>query len=324
MAEAPPAGLDSTQLESVAVRRAVVLANVGSGAFAQVPASDIELRLADAFAWHGIAAEIRFVGGEGLRQAALRARDDVRRGEVDAIIVGGGDGSIRAVAGVLAGTGIALGIVPLGTRNHFARDLGIPLEVEDAATTIEAGRTRMVDVAEVNGKTFINNSSIGIYPYMVIERERRRARHRLAKWIAMVPAFFRMLRHFPRRRLRISARDFARPYRTPCLFVGNNEYGMELFSFGRRHRLDTGKLWFYVVKPRTPVAFFWMVCRLCFGRIDQARDLDTFELPEAEIDAKPGRLPVALDGEIEIMQTPLHYRSRPRALRVIVPEAPHG
>ena len=214
-----------------------------------------------------------------------------------------------------------LGVLPLGTLNHFAKDLGIPLAVEDAAATIAAGRTRMVDLAEVNGEIFINNSSIGIYPYMVIDRERRRAQHKLAKWMAMVPAFFRMLRHFPRRRLRISAKGFARPYRTPCLFVGNNEYGMELFTFGRRHRLDTGELWFYVVKPRTPLEFFWMVCRLCFGHLDQARDLDKFELAEAEIAAKTSRLPVALDGEVKIMHTPLHYRSRPRALRVFVPAA---
>ena len=105
----------------------------------------------------------------------------------------------------------------------------------------------MVDLAEVNGETFINNSSIGIYPYMVIDRERRRAQHKLAKWMAMVPAFFRMLRHFPRRKLRISAKGFARPYRTPCLFVGNNEYGMELFTFGKRRRVSTrarsGSMW---------------------------------------------------------------------------------
>jgi diacylglycerol kinase family enzyme len=223
---------------------------------------------------------------------------------------------------VLAGTDVPLGIVPLGTRNHFARDLRLPLEVEDAAVTIAAGQTRLVDLGEVNGETFINNSSIGIYPYLVIERERRRARHGVAKWIAMAPAFVRMLRNFPRRRLRISAKDFARPYRTPCLLVGNNEYGMELFTFRRRHRLDAGRLWFYVVKPRTPLEFFWMVCRLCFGRIDQARDLDRFALTEAVVDAKASRLPVALDGEIAIMRTPLHYRSRPHALRVIVPAAP--
>jgi diacylglycerol kinase family enzyme len=293
--------------------------NSGAGAFNQPLAADIEHKLARAFARLGIRADLRFVDGEGLHDAAERALADARRGEADAIVVGGGDGSVRSVAGVLAGTDVPLGVVPLGTLNHFAKDLGLPLPVEDAAANVAAGRTRLVDLAEVNGETFINNSSIGIYPYMVIDRERRRARHKLTKWMAMVPAFFRMLRHFPRRRLRISAEGFARPYRTPCLFVGNNEYGTELFTFGRRHRFDAGKLWFYVVKPRRPWEFFLMVCRLCFGHLEQAHDLDTFELAEAEIGAKTSRLPVALDGEVRIMHTPLHYRSRSGALRVIVP-----
>jgi diacylglycerol kinase family enzyme len=324
MAEAASAGSKSARIDRIDVRRAVVLANAGSGAFSQMPAIDFEQWIADALARHGVAAEIVLVVGTELHQAALSARVEVERGKVDAVIVGGGDGSIRAVAGVFAGSDVPLGIVPLGTRNHFAKDLGLPLEIEDAAATIAAGRTRLVDLAEVNGTVFINNSSIGIYPYLVIDRERRRTLHGLAKWTAMVPAFIRMLRHFPRRRLRIAAKDFAKPYRTPCLFVGNNEYGMDLFTFGRRHRLDAGKLWFYVVKPRTPLAFFWMACRLCFGRVDQERDLDTFVLAEATIDAKTSRLPVALDGEVEIMHTPLHYRSRPRALRVFVKEAPRG
>jgi diacylglycerol kinase family enzyme len=320
MAKAPAADLNLLQPERVAVKRVVVLMNSGAGAFSQSLAADVELTLARAFASLGVAADIRFVGGEGLHHATKRALAAARRGEADAIVVGGGDGSVRAVASLLAGTGVPLGIIPLGTRNHFAKDLGVPLAVEEAAATIAAGRMRVVDLAEVNGETFINNSSIGIYPYMVIDRERRRAQHKLAKWKAMVPAFFRMLRHFPRRRLRISAEGFARPYRTPCLFVGNNEYGMELFTFGRRRRLDTGKLWFYVVKPRSPWEFFLMVCRLCFGHLDQARDLDTFQLAEAEITAKTSRLPVALDGEVRIMHTPLRYRSRPGALRVIFPE----
>jgi len=301
------------------VKRIVALMNAGAGAFNQALPADVEQALAEALARHGVAAEIRFVDGAGLHEAAVRALAEAKSGQFDAVVVGGGDGTIRTLASVLAGTDVPLGVVPLGTLNHFARDLGIPLPVEEAAAIIAAGRTRLVDLAEVNGETFINNSSIGIYPYMVIDRERRMARHKLTKWMAMVPAFFRMLRHFPRRRLHIAAEGFARPYRTPCLFVGNNEYGTELFTFGRRQDLDTGKLWFYVVKPRTPLDFFWMVCRLSFGHLDQERDLDTFQLPEAEIGAKSSRLPVALDGEVKIMHGPLHYRSRPKALRVIVP-----
>ncbi len=301
------------------MKRIVALMNAGAGAFNQALAADVEHALAEALRRDGVAAEIRFVSGAGLHDAAMRALAEAKSGQFDAVVVGGGDGTIRTLASVLAGTDVPLGVVPLGTLNHFAKDLGIPLPVEEAAAIIAAGRTRLVDLAEVNGETFINNSSIGIYPYMVIDRERRMARHKLTKWMAMVPAFFRMLRHFPRRRLHIAAEGFARPYRTPCLFVGNNEYGTELFTFGRRQDLDTGKLWFYVVKPRTPLDFFWMICRLCFGRMDQVGDLDTFELAEAEIGARASRLPVALDGEVKIMHGPLHYRSRPKALRVIVP-----
>jgi diacylglycerol kinase family enzyme len=306
---------------TVGTKRIAAVMNAGAGAFSQALAADIQAELTQSFARNRVLADIDFVEGEGLRRAIEGALARAEKGAIDAVVIGGGDGSIRTAASVLAGTGVPLGVLPLGTLNHFAKDLGIPLKIEEAAATIAQGRTREVDLAEVNGEIFINNSSIGIYPYMVIDRERRRAQHKLKKWMAMLPAFLRMLRHFPRRRLRITAQGFARPYRTPCLFVGNNEYGTELFTFGRRQRVDAGELWFYVLKPRSPLEFFFMICRLCFGRMDQTRDLDTFQLADAEISAKTSRLPVALDGEVEIMHTPLHYRSRPRALSVIVPEA---
>jgi diacylglycerol kinase family enzyme len=155
---------------------------------------------------------------------------------------------------------------------------------------------------------------------MVIDRERRRATHKLRKWAAMAPAFIRMLRHFPKRRLSIAAEGFAKPYRTPCLFVGNNEYDTKLFNFGKRAHLDRGALWFYVVKPRSPWKFFLLVCRLCFGSLDEAKDIEMLRLREAVVDGRTSRLPVALDGEVEIMPTPLRYRIRPKALHVLAPE----
>jgi diacylglycerol kinase family enzyme len=299
--------------------RVVALMNAGAGAGSQALADRARAALERCFAEHGIAAELRFLSGAELKASARDALAQAKRGEIDAVVVGGGDGSVRTVAGVLADTGVPLGVLPLGTLNHFAKDVGIPLDVEAAAETIASGAVRAIDLAEVNGEIFINNSSIGIYPYLVIARERRRATHKLTKWMAMVPAFWRMLRHFPRRRLAICAESWTRPYRTPCLFIGNNEYGMELFNMGRRQRLDEGELCFYVVKQRRPLGFFWMICRLCFGNAEHARDIERFKLAEAEVRSKTSRLPVALDGEVEIMHPPLHYRSRPGALRVIVP-----
>ena len=305
----------------LAVGRVAVLLNASAGAFHKTHAEDVRSTLEKAFAQHNVTAEIHFIESDGLRTAAETALASAKCRDIDAVVIGGGDGSVRTLAGLLAETDIPLGVLPLGTLNHFAKDLGIPLDIDAAAATIAAGHTRLVDLGEVNDETFVNTSSIGIYPYMVVDRERRRrAGPKGTKWVAMVPAFFRMLRQFPRRRLHIAAGGLARPYRTPCLFVGNNEYSTELFALGRRTHLDKGALWFYVVKPRNPLEFFWMVCRLCFGRLDQARDLDTFELGAAEINAKTSRLPVALDGDVITMPSPLRYRSRPRALRVIVPE----
>jgi diacylglycerol kinase family enzyme len=298
-----------------------VLLNRTAGAADHSGANIVWAELAEDFRRCNVVAECEFCSGAELKGLAEMALASARDGKIDAVVVGGGDGSVRTVASVLAGTGVPLGILPLGTLNHFAKDLGIPSDLEEAALAIAEGGRRVVDLAEVNGEIFINNSSVGIYPYMVIDRERRRARHRLAKWMAMVAAMFRALRHFPRRRLALSAEGWTRPYRTPCLFVGNNDYGMELFTFGRRLHLDRGELSVHVVKQRRPLGFFWMICRLCFGRASQARDIESFRLKELEVRSKTSRLPVALDGEVEIMHPPLRYRSLPAALTVIVPRS---
>ena len=303
----------------VATTRVAAIINGDAGAFSKMSTAEVETAVRTSLARHGIEAEIEITHGDMLPQAVERARARAESGTASAVLIGGGDGSVRIAASVLVGSEVPLGVLPLGTLNHFAKDLEIPVQIEAAIEIVAARQIRRVDLAEVNGEIFVNNSSIGIYPYMVIDRERRRTQHKLAKWVAVVPAFLRMMRHFPRRRLRIAAEGFERPYRTPCLCVGNNKDSMELFTARRRRRLDGGKLWLYVVKPREPFAFFWMVCRLCVGRMDQARDLDRFEVTDAEVTAKTSRLPVALDGDVHIMHTPLHYRSRPGALAVLTP-----
>ena len=300
-------------------QKLAVLLNAGAGTAIHRGADGLRSDLAATLEALDVAAEFEFCRGQDLKRLAEAALARAKAAEIVAVVVGGGDGSIRTVAGVLAGTNVPLGILPLGTLNHFAKDLGIPLHLKEAAEVIAGCKTRAVDLAEVNGETFINNSSIGIYPYIVIDRERRRAHHKLAKWLAMVPALFRVLKHFPRRQLALSAEGWTRPYHTPCLLIGNNEYGMEFFELGRRHHLDRGEISVYVVKQRRPLGFFWMICRMVFGKVSQARDIESFRLKELQVRSKTSRLPVALDGEVEMIHPPLHYRARPGALRVIVP-----
>jgi diacylglycerol kinase family enzyme len=272
--------------------RLVALLNAAAGAASHKGADGLRAELASALDPLNVMAEIKFCGGAELKELAEAALAGAKAGEIDAVV---------------------------GTLNHFAKDLGIPLHLAEAAEVIARGAQRAVDLAEVNGEVFINNSSIGVYPYLVLDRERRRAQHKLAKWMAMVPALFRAARHFPRRRLALSSEGWTRPYRTACLLIGNNEYGMEFPTLGRRHDLDRGLLSVYVVKQRRALGFFWMIWRLAFGKVSQARDVESFRPSELEVRTKTSRLPVAMDGEVVFMHPPLYYRSRPGALRVIVP-----
>jgi diacylglycerol kinase family enzyme len=301
--------------------RVLVLVNAGAGTARHQSDEVLRAGLAAAFERAAVAAEFAFVPSRELGAAAEQARERAALGEIDAVVVGGGDGSVRTVAAVLAGTGVPLGILPLGTLNHFAKDLGIPVSLDAAVRVVAARQTRAVDVAEVNGQVFINNSSIGIYPYMVLDRERRREKHGLAKWTAMALAVVRTIRYFPRRRLSISAEGWTEPYRTPCLFVGNNQYRLAGRSLGRRETLDRGELCLYVAKHETPLGLAWLALRSALGLIDESRDLRTARASSAEITSRASRLLMALDGEATIVRPPLRYRTRPRALRVFAPSA---
>ncbi|MGB6195357.1 MAG: diacylglycerol kinase family protein, partial [Methyloceanibacter sp.] len=141
-----------------------MLLNAGAGTASHTGADGLLGDLEAALQALDVSADLEICSGPDLKRLAEAALARARSAEIDAVVVGGGDGSIRTVAGVLAQTGVPLGILPLGTLNHFAKDLGIPLHLKEAAEVIAKGEKRTVDLAEVNGETFINNSSIGIYP----------------------------------------------------------------------------------------------------------------------------------------------------------------
>jgi diacylglycerol kinase family enzyme len=301
-------------------QRIVAFLNPFAGAVEKQGAEALRDALTQSFAQRGTSARIEFVPGAKLRPALDQARHDVDDGKLDAVVVGGGDGSIRTAASVLAGSGIPLGVLPLGTLNHFAKNLGIPLVLEEAVAVIAAGKAQAVDVGEVNGETFINNSSIGLYPYIVLDRERRRRKEGLDKWTAMFFAVLRTLRNFPVHRLMINAAGWVEPTRSPCVFVGNNEYDLAVPKFGNRERLDRGELCLYVAKPQSRLALLWLAYRCMFGLVEQARDLRILKVDAAEITSRHRHhLLVAFDGEVEKMRVPLRYRTRPGALLVFAP-----
>ena len=236
------------------------------------------------------------------------------------IVAGGGDGTINAVASVVTGTPTALGVLPLGTLNHFAKDLHIPLELDEAIHTIANGRPVHVDVGEINDKIFLNNSSLGLYPDIVREREKLQRRLGRGKWPAFFWATLAALRRYPfvNARLTIDGSEHVR--RAPFIFIGNNKYLMEGFNIGTRARLDGGVLSLYVAHRTGRLGLLRLAFSSLFGRLRQERDFDALTTREIRVDTKHKRLRVSTDGEVTIMEMPLLYRIRPRALCVIVPE----
>ena len=294
----------------------IVNAAAGSGCGEQEIA-----KLRDAFAAAGTHAHIITAhSGEELQLVAKRTA----LGKPPVIVAGGGDGTINAVAAALVDTGIALGVVPFGTFNHFARDLHIALDVSAAVSIIVGGYSIPIDVGQVNERIFLNNSSVGIYASFVLLREKQRKRLGRAKWHAIFWATLTVLRRSPFLDVRLRLDQVEQRHRTPFVFIGNNEYQMEGFDIGLRKRLDSGWLSVYVTQRHNRVGLIWLALRALFGRLRQGRDFVATGAQALTIESRHHHLLVATDGEVTTMQTPLDYRIRAGALRVLVaaPDTP--
>jgi YegS/Rv2252/BmrU family lipid kinase len=284
----------------------------GTAASATIPP---ERQVAEALAAAGIDADVRCVAGDQLddeAKAAIAAK-------VDAVIAGGGDGTISAVAAALVGSDTPLGVLPLGTLNHFAKDLGIPLDLADAAKVIAANNPRPIDLARVNDQIFINNSSLGVYARALIDREANQRRLRLSKWPAMALAALKTFLRAPLIHVRLDAEGTIIKLKTPLIFVGNNRYRLDLLNVGARDRLDEGVLSLYVARAQSRWGMLKLLFNGALGRLQQDRDFETLYPREVWMETRRTRLHVAADGEVLRMNAPLHYEILPQALGVFVP-----
>ena len=290
----------------------IVIINAASGTSDK---EDEQRILTDIFSTENIDAQILLArtGAEIVELAKKAAR-----GECQTIVAGGGDGTISAVAEELIGTEKILGVLPLGTLNHFAKDLNIPLELEEAARNIVNGQAINVDVGEVNGQIFINNSRLGLYPEVVHRREKRE-RLGYGKWTALVRSAFKVLKRYPFLEIRLNVDGQQTVTRTPFVFIGNNEYEMESFNIGGRGCLDAGHLSLYMTPNSGRIALLKIAIRAFFGKLNQEKDFVSLCTDEIWIETRRKQIRLAIDGEVLMMKTPLHYAIRPKGLRVIVP-----
>ena len=291
-----------------------VIINRGSGA--DDNSEETKTELTELFAANGFDAEI-FVadGGDeifGLTEKALKSDSEI-------IVAGGGDGTISAVASKLIGTEKTLGVLPLGTLNHFSKDLQIPADLPEAVKVIAEKHTKKIDAAEVNGQIFINNSSIGLYPNIVKNREDQQEKLGRSKWSAAFWAALKILRRHPFLEVKLKNESGEKTVKTPFVFVGNGEYEMDIFNIGSREKIDDGKLSVYFLHKSGRKGLFMLVLRTIFGRLRQAKDFEEISVEEITIETRKKQILVAYDGEVEMMKTPLCYAIRPKALNVIVP-----
>ena len=278
----------------------------------------------EAFQAEGMPVELRAAAAGRLCETIQAALAD----QPTAIFVGGGDGSVSTAAACLAGTGIPLGVLPLGTLNHFAHDLGLPSGWREAVTALVHGTTRAVDVGEVNGHVFINNCSIGSYAEAVRKRDALRRIHGTGKWWAMLLATITVFRRLRRLRLRIEAADTRLALRTPFVVISNNRYTGRVLDYSLRPRLDEGQLCVYTTRARRHGDMLRFMWQSLLRSIDAVDGLEVIATREATITHDYGRLGVAVDGELINVEGPLQFKIRPEALRVLVPQkaeeaAPH-
>jgi diacylglycerol kinase family enzyme len=230
----------------------------------------------------------------------------------------GGDGTVSAVAACLVDTQVPLGVIPGGTLNHFARDVGVGRHVPEAIRILAQRHAVPVDVASVNDRIFLNNSSLGLYPEMVYLRETEE--QQLGKWGAMVRALVLATRITKWTNVRIETGENAGEARTRLLFVGNNRYALRLLHLGRRESLQEGVLSCFILDAPNRFHLVRTVLRSLRG--DHSEHTFLRSLQATEITVIPYQehdVEVSADGEICSMRTPLVYRIRPKALHVIVP-----
>ena len=293
---------------------AVIVNN--SGGTASALGDKLEATVREAFAGQEI--DLHLVEGKAIGEAVEAAAGR------PLVAIGGGDGTQGTAAATFANSATAQIVLPLGTRNHLAKQLGIPAGLAEAAKVASEGKFENIDLARAEDATrkrvFVNNASIGLYTKLVRERDKRRG----PKWLGTIPATWIVLRTLRARSLHLTIDGKAERLVTPLLFIGNNRYSLDAGSVGQRESLSDGVLSLFVVAQQSPLALIGFAFRALLGMADTERDFCALaEAKEVTIEGS-GEIDVAFDGEIERMALPLTFAIMPGALKVLVPAKADG
>ncbi|WP_173978307.1 lipid kinase MamU [Magnetospirillum sp. UT-4] len=299
--------------------RLVLLINRNAGTFRRLPLGPTVDQAAEALRAGGHSVEVEIAGR---RDLALSMSAAALRTDIDAVVAGGGDGTVlTAVLAGLGQEGKPLGLLPMGTLNLLARDIGLPLDPIEAARLLADPKVAAVDLGEVNGLPFTIWASLGMHPWVVRRRDRIQREEGFGKWPAFALAALRAFRRYPLVRATITVRGESTTVTTPVLIVSNNAWRQETLP-PTRESLDQGELVVHVAKSTRRLSLLWLALNALIGRWHIPRLLATFSADEVRVTGRKRRMMLSLDGEVTVLRSPLVFRTRPRSLSMLVPRRP--
>ncbi|MDR7275258.1 diacylglycerol/lipid kinase family protein [Catenuloplanes atrovinosus] len=298
------------------MKRIAVVYNARSGALLARAEASPEEQLTELFAARGVTAELRAFEPGTLRIDV----GELLSGEPDALVVAGGDGTVRSVAEQLMGGDVPLGILPLGTMNLLARDLGVPDDLESAVDALLAAPVDRIDVATVNGSPYLHSSMLAMLPHLGRIRERVRGQRLGA--VRLADRALRLIRRYPRMELAIAVDGEEHLTRTRAVVVSCNPLAAGPAPIPGRERLDAGRLAVYVTRERSSWDLVEVVAKLFNGGWRHDERIRVYEGKTVEVrSSRLALMSVMSDGENAQLATPLRYEIRPRALAVLAPGA---
>jgi len=296
------------------MKMAVVM-NTNAGALVGVAHDQMGQRIQQLFATAGADTQLVMTTGPDLAETIAR----FRHSDVQAVIVAGGDGSVTTAAKALAGSDKALGVLPMGTLNLFARDLQVPLDLEQAVLALAGGQIQKVDTAEVNGKLFLCNSVMGLMPSLVDARESVRGMSLPQRLWDIAIAVIRMVRRYPRLTVSVDMGKGPLTIAVRTLAVSCNPYEEKFGVLPMRRRLDTGRLALYHAGHPSRLRMLWLLISLGLGRWKTSESVSEWMSPQLTIAGRGKSIRVVNDGELLTLSLPLHYRIHPKELAVLAP-----
>jgi diacylglycerol kinase family enzyme len=286
--------------------RGVLFLNPSSGARFQT--ADLETAAAE----EGLEV-VRLGGGD----PASMVRERMRAGQ-RLFVAAGGDGTINGIVQPLINTDAVFAVIPVGTYNHFARDLGVPLDWREALDVALSGDTRQIDAGRVNDRFFVNNVSIGLYPELVARREERGRDY--PRWKARLHAVYATLRKYPHVTLAVESEYLNEIVKTHVFVVSNNSYDLSRLGVeAPRSTLEEGRLSVYWLPHLPRIALTRFLAHYLAGRVKTAPGFRSFRTSRLKVQSAKKRLSLGVDGEVVAMAAPLVITIVPKALTVRVP-----